>query len=221
MSETDTASNCVTRNYVTPNLHRKPNSLRYYQDGPPKSVDIDSWHLSVTGLVQNELDLSYSDILALPQVEESRRMVCVCNWSIRRTWAGVLLSKVIEMAGVRNPENLYLKQTSIGTPEKGVYESTIALGDALFRRALLLHSVDGEPLPIVQGYPLRLIDFGLYGYKNVKGLSKLEVTDQLELGEWENRAGYDVDGTVRPKKYRIVDLAQWRFVDKLGEVTDY
>jgi DMSO/TMAO reductase YedYZ molybdopterin-dependent catalytic subunit len=132
-----------------------------------------------------------------------------------------LLSKVIEMAGVRNPENLYLKQTSIGTPEKGVYESTIALGDALSRRALLIYSVDGEPLPIVQGYPLRLIDFGLYGYKNVKGLSKLEVTDRFELGEWENRAGYDVDGTVRPKKYRIVDLAQWRFVDKPGEVTDY
>jgi len=221
MSEVDTAPECVTDKYVTPNLHRKPNSLRYYQDGPPESVDINSWCLSVTGLVQNELSLSYSDILALPPVEESRRMVCVCNWSIRRTWTGILLSTIIEMAGVQNPENLYLKQTSIGTPEKGIYESTIALGDALSRRALLIHSVDGQSLPIVQGYPLRLIDFGLYGYKNVKGLSKLEVTDKLELGKWENYAGYDVDGTVRPKKYRIVDLAQWRFVKKPGEVTDY
>ncbi len=221
MSQMNTAPDGVTSKYITPNLHRKPNSLRYYQDGPPKSVDINIWHLSLTGLVQNELTLSYSDILALPQVEENRRMVCVCNWSIRRTWAGVLLSTVIEMAGVRNPENLYLKQTSIGTPEKGVYQSTIALGDALSRRALLVYSVDGETLPIVQGYPLRLIDFGLYGYKNVKGLSKLEVTDQFELGEWENRAGYDLDGTIRPKKYWIVDLAKWRFVDKLGEVTDY
>ncbi len=221
MSQVDSNIECVNPKYITPNLHRKPNSLRYYQDGPPESVDINTWHLSLTGLVEKELKLSYSDILALPNVEESRRMVCVCNWSIRRTWTGVLLSTLIEMAGVKNPEKLYLKQSSIGTPEKGVYHSTIALGDALSRRTLLVHSVDGETLPIVQGYPLRLIDFGLYGYKNVKGLSRLEVTDKFELGEWENRAGYDIDGTIRTKKYWIVDLGQWRFVDKPGEVTEY
>ncbi|MGI8386962.1 molybdopterin-dependent oxidoreductase [Robertmurraya sp. P23] len=99
----------------------------------------------------------------MPQVEESRRMVCVCNWSIRRTWAGVLLSNIIEMEGVSEPDKYYLKQTSIGTKEKGVYESTIPLADALSRRALIIHSVDGEALPIELGYPLRLYDFGLYG----------------------------------------------------------
>jgi DMSO/TMAO reductase YedYZ molybdopterin-dependent catalytic subunit len=205
----------------TPNLHRKPSSLRYYQDGPPEFVNINTWKLSLTGLVKQELSLTYSDILSLPQVEESRRMVCVCNWSIRRTWKGVLLSTIVEMAEVPELEGLYLKQTSIGTKEKGVYQATISLNEAIRRRAFLIHSVDGEPLPLEQGYPLRLIDFGLYGYKNVKGLSNLEITGTYELGEWEKRAGYDLDGTIRTKKYWIVDLGKWQFKDKPGEITDF
>lgn len=205
----------------TPNLDRKPSSLRYYQEGPPKSVDLETWRLSVTGLVEQELSFTYQDLIEMPQVEESRRMVCVCNWSIRRTWKGVLLSSIMEMAGVLRPEDYYLKQTSIGTKEKGVYESTIPLGDALSRWALLVHSVDGETLPMEQGYPLRLFDFGLYGYKNVKGLAKLEVTNDYEIGEWERRAGYDINGIVRPKKYWIVDLKKWGFIEKPGEVTEF
>ena len=205
----------------TKNLHRKPSSLRYYQDGPPQSVDIETWRLHITGLVKQEVSLSYSDILELPQIEENRRMVCVCNWSIRRTWQGVPFSQVIDIAGVSDPENLFLKQTSIGTKEKGVYQATIPLGDAIDRRAMLVHSVDGEPLPLEQGYPLRLLDFGLYGYKNVKGLSTLEVTKSYELGEWERKAGYDLNGIVRPKKYWIVDLAKWRFTPHEGEIKEF
>lgn len=205
----------------TPNLDRKPSSLRYYQEGPPKSLDLDTWRLSVTGLVERDLIFTYQDLLEMPQVEMSRRMVCVCNWSIRRTWKGVLLLNIMEMAGVSQPEKYYLKQTSMGTKEKGVYETTIPLGEALSRSALIVHSVDGEPLPLEQGYPLRLIDFGLYGYKNVKGLAKLEVTNDYEIGEWERRAGYDINGTVRPKKYWIVDLKKWGFIKRPGEVMEF
>ncbi|WP_026097342.1 molybdopterin-dependent oxidoreductase [Baaleninema simplex] len=205
----------------TKNLHRKPSSLRYYQDGPPTSIDLTTWRLQITGLVQKTMAFSYTDILKLPQVEENRRMVCVCNWSIRRTWQGVLLSEIIKIAGVLEPEKLFLKQTSIGTPEKGVYEATIPLESAINRRTMLIHSVDGEVLPIEQGYPLRLLDFGLYGYKNVKGLSKLEVTTEYELGEWERKAGYNINGIIKPKKYWIVDLAKWHFTPQEGEITEF
>lgn len=205
----------------TKNLHRKPSSLRYYQDGPPSSVNLETWRLHITGLVKQPVSLSYTDILALPQIEENRRMVCVCNWSIRRTWRGVLLSQVIEIAGVAEPKNLFLKQTSIGTNEKGVYQATIPLKDAIDRRAMLVHSVDAQPLPLEQGYPLRLLDFGLYGYKNVKGLSTLEITKVYELGEWERKAGYDINGIIKPKKYWIVDLAKWCFKPYEGEIKEF
>lgn len=201
----------------TPYLEQKPSSLRYYQDGPPQHVDLDRWQLLIGGLIARELKLTYSDLLAMPQVEESRRMVCVCNWSIRRTWKGVLLASVLQEAGLSCFAGLYLKQTSIGTREKGAYQATIPLADAIRRRSLLIHSVDGERLPIEQGFPLRLLDFGLYGYKSVKGLSRLEITREFQLGEWESRAGYDIDGTIRPKKYWGVDVRKWIFVQEPGE----
>lgn len=206
---------------IVRNRGKKPSSLRYYQDGPPENVDLSTWSLKIGGLGMHDLDLSYKQLLELPQLEQDRRMVCVCNWSIRQTWSGVLLSDVLELAGLQQTEGLYLKQTSIGTPEKGVYESTMPLEDALERQALLCHSIDGQPLPMERGYPLRLMDFGLYGYKGVKGLKSLEVTEEFELGEWERKAGYKKDGTIRPKRYWIVDLVEHRFIGNPGEIIEF
>lgn len=206
---------------ITRNRGKKPSSLRYYQDGPPQSVDLPRWSLEIGGLGIEDLKLSYEELGKLTEVEQDRRMVCVCNWSIREFWKGVLLADVLELAGLEEKEGLYLKQTSIGTPEKGVYESTIPLEPALEREALLCHTLNGSPLPIERGYPLRLMDFGLYGYKNVKGLKRLEVTDKFEFGEWERKAGYKKDGTIRPKRYWIVDLIEHRFVSQPGEVKEF
>lgn len=206
---------------VVRNRGKKPSSLRYYQDGPPESVELFTWTLKIGGIGVRDLDLSYEQLLELPQVDQDRRMVCVCNWSIRQIWSGVLLSDVLELAGLQQSEGLYLKQTSIGTPEKGVYESTMPLKDALEREALLCHTIDGESLPMERGYPLRLMDFGLYGYKGVKGLRSLEVTEEFERGEWERKAGYKKDGTIRPKRYWIVDLVEHRFVGEPGEISEF
>lgn len=207
---------------VVRNRGKKPSSLRYYQDGPPTHVDMLTWRLDISGLGIRPVSLTYDDLLAMPQVEQDRRMVCVCNWSIREHWSGVLLADVLETAGISDLQaGLYLRQESIGTPEKGTYDSTIPLGEAIQRDALLCHSLNGLPLPLERGYPLRLIDFGLYGYKGVKGLRRLEMTDRCELGVWERKAGYRKEGTIRPKRYWIVDRVEHRFHDAPGEITTY
>ncbi|MGH9131556.1 MAG: molybdopterin-dependent oxidoreductase [Acidimicrobiales bacterium] len=134
---------------------------------------------------------------------------------------GYLLADLLIMAGLDRALNgLYLKQTSIGTSERGLCESTIPLHDALVRRTLLVDQVDGEPLSIERGHPLRLLDFGLYGYQSVKGLRQLEITDRFELGEWERRAGYALDGQIKSKRYRFCDLGCHHFIDHPGEVTE-
>ncbi|MFI7277268.1 molybdopterin-dependent oxidoreductase [Streptomyces sp. NPDC049879] len=199
----------------------KPSSLRYYQDGPPEHVDLARWRLTVTGLGVEDTALDWERVQAAPRLTENRRYVCVCNWSTRENWSGFLLADVLGLAGFDGAtEGRYLRQTSIGTPEKGVYTSTVPLGDALERRALLIDRIDGAPLPLERGYPLRLLDFGLYAYKSVKGLARLEVTDVFELGEWEMRAGYTLDGQIRPKRYRFCDLGRHHFVERPGEVTE-
>ena len=200
---------------------RKPSSLRYYQDGPPTHVDLEAWQLTVAGLGITETAFSYEQLRELPRVEEDRRYVCVCNWSTRESWGGYLLVDLLARAEWdRRPAGRYLKQTSIGTPDKGVYESTIPLGDAVDRRAMLIDTINGDPLPMERGYPLRLLDFGLYGYKSVKGLHRVEITGSFQLGEWERRAGYALDGQIQPKRYRLCDLSCHHFIDGPGEVTD-
>jgi DMSO/TMAO reductase YedYZ molybdopterin-dependent catalytic subunit len=199
----------------------KPSSLRYYQDGPPAHVDVEQWRLDIHGAGADGA-LSRQDLGRAPWLEESRRYVCVCNWSIRHLWGGHLLGDVLRLAGWNGEtEGLYLKQTSIGTPEKGVYQSTIPLGDAIARRALLAVTLDGEPLPIERGYPLRLLDFGLYAYKSVKGLRSMEITTRFELGEWEKKAGYALEGEIQPKRYRMCDLGKHHFIENPGEFTDF
>jgi DMSO/TMAO reductase YedYZ molybdopterin-dependent catalytic subunit len=206
---------------IVRNRGKKPSSLRYYQDGPPPFVDLAAWRLEVGGIGVGRLSLSYDELRGLTQQEQDRRMVCVCNWSVRERWEGVLLEDVMRLAGLETADGLYLRQESIGTPEKGTYDSTIPLADAIERRALLCHTLNGAPLPLERGYPLRLLDFGLYGYKGVKGLRTLEVTDRCELGVWERKAGYSMDGTIRPKRYWIVDHVEHRFHERPGEITDY
>ncbi len=199
---------------------KKPSSLRYYQDGPPEVVDLNAWRLRLTGLGVPEREIPFDKLAALPRVTESRRYVCVCNWSVREEWKGFLLVDLLRESGWDGQvENRYVRQVSIGTPEKGVYDSTIPLGPALARRALLIDRIGDAPLPRERGYPLRLIDFGLYGYKSVKGLARLEITDRFELGVWERQAGYELDGEIQPKRYRFCDLGGHHFIEGPGEVT--
>ncbi len=209
----------------TPYLDKKPSSLRYYQEGPPESfdaIDMSTWTLKVfLPYESTPIQITFEELKAIGTITESR-IVCVCNWSIRRTWTGILLEDLFEYLGV-NParyRHYNLKQLSLGT-EKGIYDSTIELCNAFDNRAMVIWEIDGAQLSLEEGYPVRLIDFSLYRYKGVKCLSELHLTDEFEQGYWEGKAGYCKTGKIKPKRYRIVDLQEHRFIDGSGEVTDF
>lgn len=208
--------------YKTPNPDKKPSSLRYYQEGL-HTVNEADWKLSIDAGNGKEYVLNFQYLLKLPCTTQLRRMVCVCNWIIKREWTGVLLNDLFKNIGVIHEIDKYhyLKQISIGTSDKGIYESWIDLNGALQRNAILAYAVDGTFLPVEQGYPLRFIDFGLYNYKNVKGLARLELTDNARLGHWEDLAGYPLDSTIKPKRYWSVDTRQHQFTAQTGEVTEW
>ena len=204
----------------TPRIEKKPSSLLYYQEEPPKDLDIKTWRMTLLYKTK-KYELSYNEILKLPQTTISRRMMCVCNWSIRRTWTGTYLKDLFEYLDIQVPKSMYIKQSSIGNKDKPIYESTIKLDHALKNNAMIIHSVDGEPLNMEQGFPLRFYNFALLAYKSVKGLQTLEITDKYELGYWEEKAGYDIEGTIRKKKYYFVDLNTRKFIATEGEVTEF
>ncbi|WP_155271965.1 molybdopterin-dependent oxidoreductase, partial [Xenorhabdus bovienii] len=132
------------------------------------------------------------------------------------------LEDLLKYLGINQAKYLSynLKQISLGT-SKGGYDSTISLSNALENRAMIIWAVNGEPLSLEEGYPIRLVDFSLYRYKGVKCLSELYFTDEFEQGFWESKAGYCKEGKIKAKRYRIVDLQENRFINGSGEVTDF
>lgn len=208
----------------TRNIDKKPSSFRYYQEGPPSLDSLNDWQLDIFDEKVFLGRFLIDDLKSFSQVCESRRYVCVCNWSIRRYWGGAFLETILEKVGfnVSNCKNKYIKQISFGTTKDGKYDSTISLERAIRNNALLVTSVDGEDLSLEQGFPARLIDFSLYGYKGVKCINKIIITNNFDVGYWEGKMGYDKHGFIEEKKYWIVDQRFHKFISSRGkEVVEF
>lgn len=126
------------------------------------------------------IQITFEELKKIATITENRRFVCVCNWSIRRNWTGILLEDLFDNLGINPPRyRCYnLKQLSLGTA-KGVYDSATELSNAFENRAMIIWAIDGVTLSLKEGYPIRLVDFSLYRYKGVKCLSKLHITDEF------------------------------------------
>ncbi len=149
---------------------------------PPK-VDGQSWRLQVVGLVDNPLELSLDDLRAMPQVSQMITLECISNrlggdLISTALWTGVPFKYVLEKAGLQSSaKEIYI------TSVDGFYES-VPLDEAMDGRTLLVYEMNGEPLPVPHGYPLRIYIPGHFGMKQPKWIEKLEVIDKAGTGYW-------------------------------------
>ena len=185
--------------------------IRYIR-GTPK-VDPSRWKLVIGGLVAAPLELSLEALRALPATEFLARMKCVECWSGPALWRGVagadLLGQVTAL-----PAATHVRLVALDG-----YDTTLPLKVITAARSLFVHTMDGAPLPPDNGFPLRLMIPSLYGYKNIKGIERLEFTDRAILGYWA-RNGYPDDGGIRAGTDHPLDLGGSRPI-KGGEITDY
>ncbi|RIV88680.1 molybdopterin-binding protein [Aurantiacibacter xanthus] len=154
-----------------------------------------NWRLSVTGLVDNELSLSLADIRALPQRTQITRHDCVEGWSAIGQWTGPQLSHVLEAAGVQDSARFAVFRCADTLGGSAYYES-VDLDDAYHPQTIIAHALNGQPLPVLNGAPLRMRIERQLGYKHAKYLTGIELVDSLtpiaggKGGYWEDRAGY-------------------------------
>jgi len=185
--------------------------IRYIK-GTPR-VDLATWRLRVDGLVEQPAQWSLDELQALPVTEQSSRMKCVECWSGPALWRGVagrdLLAQVRPLS----------KASHVRLYALDGYDTTLPLPVVMAPRSIFVYAMDGGPLPPDNGAPLRLIVPSLYGYKNCKGIERVEVTDRPVPGYWE-RAGYPDDGTIRAGTDHPLDLGVTRPIIG-GEITDY
>lgn len=161
-------------------------------------VNSDSWQLSVTGMVERPLTLDYAALLAKPLVEKYVTIGCVSNQVGgdlvgNALWLGWPVSELLAEAGVLPGANMVLSRSSdgftAGTPLQ-------AMTDA--RDALLAVGMNGVPLPLEHGFPVRLIVPGLYGYVSAtKWLVELKLTTfAADQGYWIPR-GWSERGPIK------------------------
>jgi DMSO/TMAO reductase YedYZ molybdopterin-dependent catalytic subunit len=152
------------------------------------------WRLAVRGLVERPLSLSLDQILALPQRTQITRHDCVEGWSAIGQWTGPQLSALLEMAGLRDGARFIVFRCADDFSGNPYYESC-DLDDAFHPQTIVAHALNGEPLPVKNGAPLRLRIERQLGYKHAKYLTAIEVVASLDGieggngGYWEDR-GY-------------------------------
>ncbi len=152
------------------------------------------WRLTVTGLVQHPLSLSMDNLRRLPQRTQITRHDCVEGWSAIGEWTGPQLSTILRGAALR-PEARFVVFRCADTLAGAPYYESIDLVDAFHPQTILAHRLNGAPLPVKNGAPLRLRVERQLGYKHAKYLTGIEIVADLSNigggngGYWEDR-GY-------------------------------
>jgi len=157
-------------------------------------VPADLWVIHVDGLVEVPLAIDRTEWASYERVTETADLHCVEGWSVDDVrWEGVAPSSVLDKAGVR-PEAKY----AVFYAHRGSYLSTVPLDLLREQATILADSLNGAPLPPKHGGPLRLVVPSQLGYKSVKWVERIEITESIRRGYWERR-GYPVDAPIRSR----------------------
>ncbi|MEU0962329.1 sulfite oxidase [Micromonospora aurantiaca] len=180
--------------YVTPNreFYRIDTALVVPQ------VDPVTWRLRIHGRVRNPIELSFDDLLARPMVERYVTLACVSNevggdLIGNARWLGVPIRELLDEAGPEEGADQVVGRAvdgwTCGTP-------TSVLRDG--RDALLAVGMNGEPLPIQHGFPVRMVVPGLYGYVSAcKWLTELELTSFADFDAYWVPRGWSAQGPIK------------------------
>ncbi len=164
-----------------------------------------NWRLTVDGLVTHPLSLSIAELRRLPARSQITRHDCVEGWSAIGGWTGVPLGLLLKAAGVRPGAKyvvFYCADNLDGDPDKGGeqsrgrYYESIGLVDAMHPQTLIAYDMNGKPLDVPHGAPLRLRVERQLGYKMAKYVQHIQLVSDFrgisggQGGYWEDR-GYD------------------------------
>jgi DMSO/TMAO reductase YedYZ molybdopterin-dependent catalytic subunit len=153
------------------------------------------WKLTVDGLVERPLVLSLEQVRALPQRTQITRHDCVEGWSAIAQWTGPQLRLILEGAGLK-PQARYIVFHCADLYHGMPYYESVDLVDAFHPQTIVAHLLNGEPLPVKNGAPLRMRIERQLGYKHAKYLQRIEAVASLDGvaggkgGYWEDQVGY-------------------------------
>ncbi len=175
------------------------------------------WSVKIDGLVDKPGDYDFQQILGEMTIEERiYRFRCVEAWSMVVPWNGFELADLLNMAGVQEGakyvafETLYRPEEMPGTAYRVLdwpYREGLRLDEAMHPLTLMATGIFGKPLPNQNGAPLRLVVPWKYGFKSIKSIVRITLTDQEPPTSWNmaNAREYGFYSNVNPN----VDHPRW------------
>jgi len=163
------------------------------------SIDPDTWRLVIDGMVDQRVEMSFQDILDMGLDEYAITLTCVSNevggeLVGNAKWLGVPLRDVLKKAGVKSGADMVLSRSVDGytasTPLSALTDDNLD--------AILAVGMNGEPLPLEHGFPVRMVVPGLYGYVSAtKWLTELKVTTFAQDEAYWTPRGYSAEAPIK------------------------
>ncbi|HET6613795.1 MAG TPA: molybdopterin-dependent oxidoreductase [Kofleriaceae bacterium] len=164
--------------------------------GQPGDPNPSAFHLKVHGEVERPLDLSFAELLALPQVVMIADVHCVTGWSVLGAkWKGVRVRELARRAGVKPTARYVIFEAAHG------YTSNVPLREAMTPDVLVAHRIGGHPLPRRHGAPVRGLVPDLYFWKSPKWLTGIRFSTHDHPGYWETRGYHNHGDPWREQRY--------------------
>ena len=161
-------------------------------------ISLEDWTLTIDGDVENNVTLTYDDLLTMPMIERDITLTCVSNdiggpYVGGARWQGVRLTDLLDTAKVgRTADQIYSQDVdgmTISTP----LEMALAQKDAM-----LAIGMNGQPLPQEHGFPARLVIPGLYGFISAtKWISRMTLTTYAEKKAYWTERGWATDAPIK------------------------
>ena len=149
-------------------------------------IETATWTFTVEGDVERTVRWSWDEIRSMPESSYSGPIHCVTTWSrFGMRFDGVSVDTLLAAAGPR-PSASHVMAVSVSG-----YTTNLPLEDVTDGKAWIVWQVDGEPLPVEHGGPVRMIVPHLYFWKSTKWVAGLQVMDHDEPGFWERNGYHD------------------------------
>ena len=211
---------------ATPNTYEEITTYNnYYEFGTDKSdpaayakgLTTDPWSVEIGGLVERPGSYGLEDILKGVTLEERiYRFRCVEAWSMVIPWIGFPLASLLDKVGVQSGAKYVAFQTVMRPEEMPgqrsrlldwPYREGLRLDEAMHPLTILATGLYGEELPNQNGAPIRLVVPWKYGFKSIKSIVKITLTDSEPYATWKNMAAreYGFYANVNPE----VDHPRW------------
>jgi hypothetical protein len=143
---------------------------RLHVTGLSQWVDLATYRLKVTGLVDHPLSLTYDELRCMPKITDNPELVCPGVFTDYASWTGVPIVYILSLAGVQE------KATKLTLVSADGYEVPLPIDTAIVDKNFLAYEVNGKPLPVQHGFPLRAVFPDMWGSYWIKWLVEIRIT---------------------------------------------